>query len=78
MWVGTGGDNTGYLTKSEWLALPQVGTDVFSDAPIDSSFRPQSGSPAAITGDRVPGVMVDFYGKWRPNQDGRAVGAVTL
>ncbi len=21
MWVGTGGDNTGYLTKSEWLAL---------------------------------------------------------
>lgn len=78
MWVGTGGDNSGYLNKSEWLALPQVGDDKFSDAAIDSSFRPQSGSPAATTGDRVSGVFTDFYGKWRPNQDGRAVGAVTL
>jgi hypothetical protein len=78
MWVGTGTDNSGYLNKEEWLALPQVGTDKFSDTPIDGSFKPAAGSAAATSGDRVTGVMVDFYGKWRPNQDGRAVGAVTL
>ncbi len=77
MWVGTGTENSGYLDKNEWLALPQVSSDKFSDVSIDSSFKPASGSVAATAGTRVPGVMVDFYGKWRPDSDGRTVGAVT-
>jgi hypothetical protein len=78
MWVGTGTGNTGYLNKSEWLSLPQVGEDKFSDSGIDGSYKPGSGSTAATFGTTVPGVLVDYYGKWRPNSDGRAVGAVTL
>ena len=78
MWVGTGTGNSGYRDKAEWLAYSQVSDDRFSDTTIDGSFRPASGSVAATAGDRAPGVMVDFYGKWRPNQDGRPVGAVTL
>ena len=78
MWVGTGSGNTGYVNKEEWLAYTQVTDDRFSDVPIDSSYRPSAGSAAATAGDRVAGVMVDYYGNWRDNHDGRAVGAVDI
>jgi hypothetical protein len=78
MWVGTGTGNTGFKDKSEWLAYSQVSDDRFSDVTIDSSYRPSTSSVAATAGDRAAGVLVDYYGNWRPNKDGRSVGAVNV
>src|SRR5207245_10186937 len=52
-------NSAGYQTPSEWNALSQVGSDVFSKTTLDSNYAPISGSLAIGEGTAAPGVFVD-------------------
>lgn len=64
--------SAGYQTPTEWNAISQVGTDVFSKVTL-SGYTPSS--VAANEGTWTPGVFYDYYGKLRPTT-GIAAGAV--
>ena len=55
----------GYKTPGEWNALPQVGSDVFSDVSING-YTPAANGAAANAGSQADGVFYDFYGHARP------------
>ncbi|MEL7237921.1 MAG: PKD domain-containing protein, partial [Planctomycetota bacterium] len=74
VYVGTGTSPDGFRDENEWLNYGRVRNDVFSDVNVDSSYRPTNASLVNV-GKREEGVFRDFYGNWRPNADGRAVGA---
>ena len=76
MWVGTGDDNSGYLSASQWNNQWQVDHDTFSDVWVDSSYRPGNNSAADDGGTEFDGVLVDYHGAWRKTGSGRSIGAV--
>ena len=64
--VGTAYLSSGYLTASQWNALPQVGTDYFSNTAINgSTYAPAQNSVAATAAVTVPGELWDLYGNTR-------------
>jgi hypothetical protein len=75
---GVWSNPSGYRTESEWNALPQVGTDSFSNTTIDGRYAPSSSSIAASFGRLYGGVFVDYYGKVRPLSGAWSAGAVEV
>lgn len=69
-------NSAGYRTAAEWNALPQVGTDVFSDVSVGGNYAPSASSAAANAGRLYGGVFTDFYGKYRPATGAWSAGAV--
>ncbi|MEM1011613.1 MAG: carbohydrate-binding protein [Planctomycetota bacterium] len=74
LWVGTGGGNSGFQTKQDWLSFSRVDDDVFANTSLDSQYRPNG--VARNAGAQYEGVFVDFYGNWRDSNGQRSVGAV--
>ena len=67
----------GFQTPSEWNALSQVGTDIFSDVSV-SGYTPASSSAAANAGAQVDGVFFDFNGKAVPSSGAISAGAIQV
>jgi hypothetical protein len=65
-------NSAGFQTPSEWNAISQVGTDIFSTVTL-SGYTPSSAATSA--GTWTPGVFYDYYNKLRPTS-GIAAGAV--
>ncbi len=76
LWVGTGGGNSGFQTKQDWLGYSKVNDDKFDDTSLDNQYRPNG--VATTAGKQFPGVFVDFYGNWRDADGQRSVGAVEV
>ena len=70
-------DRSGYRTPDEWNAMSGVGTDVFADTSISSSYAPSSSSAAATAATHFGGVFTDMNGKVRDNGSWSA-GAVEV
>jgi hypothetical protein len=66
-------NQSGYKDSSEWNGMSPVGTDVFSDVSVSSSYAPTSSTVVNDTGDYVMGVFFDMNGKTRSNWTAGAV-----
>ena len=69
------GVQSSYKDPSEWNGMSGVGTDVFSDVAVSSSFVPTTSSTVNDTGEYFMGVFHDINGKLR---SGWSAGAVEL
>jgi hypothetical protein len=71
-------NSQGYRTPEEWNAMSPVGTDVFSDVSVSSSYAPSSTSVAANAGKLYGGVFADYNGRIRPTSGSWSAGAVEV
>jgi hypothetical protein len=76
-YVGADSAINGYLTAAAWNAEPQVGTDYFTDTPINmTNYTPDAGSLATYVGVPVPGVFTNLDGTPRSRTGSWSAGAV--
>ncbi|HEV2292213.1 MAG TPA: PKD domain-containing protein [Tepidisphaeraceae bacterium] len=66
-------NQAGYKDPSEWNAYGVVGTDVFSDVAVSSSYTPSSSSVVNGTAEAFMGVFHDMNGRIRSNWTAGAV-----
>jgi hypothetical protein len=75
-WVGTSASTANYETPAAWNAQSKVGTDYFSNTPINSSDQPGPGTLAGYVGTPIIGVFTNIYGWLRAATGSWTAGAV--